>query len=180
MLNLSKFTNNETARTCEPCSYQRAENLSLLGVKSVLELCVGPSLKQLEMAYREFNITVTGNDIDPRWKDYYPGGKWIVGDATEVKTAGFDAVVVAPPLSKNCSGRREDSLSLEQVFPRYDQFINLKNKVVVFVLPGRTLSLKEDKKQLYGFLSKLNGKISVIPLKDKVTKYVDVYFERDL
>ena len=179
MFNLSKFSDNETARTCEPCSYQRAENLSLLGVKSVLELCVGPSLRQLERAYGEFNITVTGNDIDSRWKDYHPTGKWIIGDATSIQTSSFDAVVVAPPLSRNCSGRREDSLSLDQVNPRYEQFLNLKNKIIVFVLPGRTLSLKEDKKQLYKFLSKLNGKVSVLPLKDKVTKYVDVYLERE-
>lgn len=179
MFNLSTFSNEETATTCEPCSLQRAENLSLLGVKTVLELCVGPSLKRLERAYKQFGITVTGNDIDPRWVKMHPTGKWVIGNATKLNTREFDAVVVAPPLSKNCSGKREDSLSIEQVIPNYNQFFHLKNKIVVFVLPGRTLSLKNDKEQLYRLISQLNGKVSIIPLKDKVTKYVDLYLEKD-
>jgi hypothetical protein len=175
MLNTSRFSNEKTANTCLSCAEQRAENLAVLGVKSVLELCVGPSLQVLEESYSKFGITVTGNDIDPRWKSFYPKGKWVIGDATIVDTSKFDAVVVAPPLSKFCSGRREDSLSLEQVTPSYYNFLNLKSNVVVFVLPGRTLSLKEDRKQLYKFMASLKGKVELVPLKNKVTKYIDLY-----
>lgn len=82
-----------------------------------------------------------------------------------------------------CSGRRLESLSLEQVTPSYYGFIQLQPKIVtVHVLPGRTLSLKDDRKQLYKFLSHLEAQpkvksVSVVPLKfkNKVTKYVDVY-----
>lgn len=179
MLNLSKFSDKETASTCEVCCLQRAENLSLLGIKTVLELCVGPSLKYLENAYKKFNITVTGNDIDSRWLKLYPSGKWIIGDAIKINTHKFDAVVVAPPLSKGCSGKRIDSLSIDQVIPSYNEFFHLKNKVVVFVLPGKTLSIKDDRDQLYKLISKLNGKISIVPLKNGTTKYVDLYLEKE-
>jgi len=120
-------------------------------------------------------IEVVGNDIDPRWKAYYPSGKWLVGDARYVPTNGFDAIVVAPPLSVGCSGRREDSLSLEQVVPSYYEFLNF-TRLTVFVLPGRTLTLRDDRAQLHRFLSHLDGDVEVVPLVDKVVKYVDVYF----
>jgi hypothetical protein len=173
-MNVSTYSNFDTASTCLECAYQRAQNLFLLGCGTVLELCVGPSLKTLEKTYSKFNIKVVGNDIDPRWQKFYSSGNWIIGDARTVDASNFDAVVVAPPLSKNCSGEREDSLSLEEVFPSYYDFLQLTNKVITYVLPGRTLSLKKDKKQLYKFLSKLN-KYEIVPLKHKVTKYVDVY-----
>lgn len=175
MLNISTHQDEQTARTCLECAHQRAENLSILGVGKVLELCVGPSLRALEGAYRRFGIGVTGNDIDPRWKGYYPAGKWLIGDAREIDVSGYDAVVVAPPLSRGCSGKREDSLSLDKVVPSYYDFLNLNSKVIVYVLPGRTLSIKEDRKQLHRFLAQLSGKIEVVPLKKKVVKYVDVY-----
>lgn len=182
LINLSKFKDEETATTCKSCSFQRAENLYLLGVKTVLELCVGPSLKQLEEAYNSFGIKVTGNDIDPRWKKYYLKGNWIIGNALELPfniISKFDAVIVAPPLSKNCSGRRLDSLSIDQVIPGYEQFFHLKNKVLVMVLPGKTLSLKNDRDQLFKLISKIeNRKISIVPLKEKVTKYIDLYLEQ--
>lgn len=183
--NLSKYDSSQTAKTCLVCARQRAENLFVLGVKSVLELCVGPSLLDLEQCYRSHGITVYGNDIDSRWQRHYPQGNWLVGDARAIKNdvvAGFDAVVVAPPLSQGCSGKRQDSLSLNQVFPRYTDFFHLRNKVIVFVLPGRTLSLKDDTKQLHEFISRLHfnytsAKVSIVPLKNKVTKYVDIYLE---
>jgi hypothetical protein len=174
-VNLSTYKNEQTARTCLECASQRAENLSILGVKTVLELCVGPSLQDLEGEYSKHGIKVTGNDIDPRWKDYYPSGNWVIGDATKLDTSGYDAVVVAPPLSKGCSGRREDSLSLDEVTPSYYSFLNTKSKVTVFVLPGRTLSLKQDREQLHRFLAHLSGHVEIVPLKKKVVKYLDVY-----
>lgn len=178
MNNISTVSDAQTAHTCVECAAQRAENLAILGVKRVLELCVGPSLQDLEMAYRKVGIEVAGNDIDPRWKDFYPQGKWFIGDARKLDTSGFDAVVVAPPLSRGCSGRREDSLSLDQVTPSYYEFLHMKADVMVYVLPGRTLSVKRDKEQLYRFLSRLRGKVDVVPLRNKVTKYVDIYVTR--
>lgn len=172
--NISQFSDHQTANTNYTCALERACNLSILGCKRVLELCVGPSLSVLERAYKEYNIDVIGNDIDPRWQKYYPKGKWIVGDAKVIDKSGFDAIIVAPPLSRGCSGRREDSLSLEQVLPSYYDFLNLNTKIIVYVLPGRTLSVKEDRKQLYRFLSYVNL-IEVVPLKNKVIKYIDVY-----
>jgi len=174
-MNISTQDNERTARTCLECASQRAENLSVLGVKKVLELCVGPSLRDLEQEYAKYGITVTGNDIDPRWKDYYPTGKWVIGDARKVKTHGFDAVVVAPPLSKGCSGKREDSLSLDKVFPSYYDFLSLKVPVSVLVLPGRTLSVREDREQLHKLLACIPGKVEMVPLKKKVVKYLDLY-----
>lgn len=146
----------------------------------MLELCVGPSLEILEKAYEPFGISVTGNDIDPRWKSYYPKGNWILGDATKVDCSGFDAAVFAPPLSKGCSGKREDSLSIDQVIPSYHDFLDSAlPRVCVLTLPGRTLSLKEDRSQLHKLVRHLSNRhrvIEVVPLKDKVTKYVDVYY----
>lgn len=178
--NISAVSDSLTARTRGSCAFSRAENLASLGVKSVLELMTGPSLRTLEQAYKSLGIMkVAGNDIDPRWKKYYSVGKWIIGDARKVDTSGYDAVVVAPPLSKGCSGKRSDSLSLDQVFPSYYDFLSLPNKIIVFVLPGRTLSLKEDRKQLYKFLSKIQCHYEIVPLVDKVVKYVDVYVVND-
>jgi len=182
--NISFYDDESTARTCIDCAVQRAENLAVLDVKSVLELCVGPSLRQLEQAYKTHSVEVAGNDIDPRWKQYYPKGKWLIGDATKLsETSTYDAVVVAPPLSKGCSGKRNESLSLEQVTPNFYDFTSIRPKIVtVYVLPGRTLSVKDDRKQLHKFLKHLEQQknikeVSVVPLKfkNKVTKYVDVY-----
>ncbi len=181
--NVSLFSNTKTANTCLAAAKQRAENLSLLGVKSVIELCVGPSLALLEQVYRQQGISCSGNDIDPRWKEYYPRGNWIIGDAREVSHLSllpFDAAVIAPPLSRGCSGRREDALGVSEVQPSFESFLSLPNKVHVYVLPGKTLSLKQDKADLHAFLAKVKVKhptklVDVIPLKDKVTKYVDVY-----
>jgi hypothetical protein len=176
-MNISQYSDEKTARTCELCAYQRAENLSILGAKSVLELMVGPSLKTLERYYNQFNISVIGNDIDPRWQRYYPNGQWIIGDATKINSNNFDAVVIAPPLSKNCSGKRDDALSIDDVVPSYYNFLNLKSQIKVFVLPAKTLSIRKDRNQSYKFLSHLSGKVEIVPLKNKIVKYIDVYNE---
>jgi hypothetical protein len=173
--NITVVSLAETASTRQTCALQRAENLASLGVKTVLELCVGPSLAGLEQAYSQFGIKVSGNDIDPCWQKYYPEGKWLMGDARMVDGSGFDAIVVAPPLSRGCTGKREDALSLEDVDPSYYDFLGLTNRVVTFVLPGRTLSVQRDRSQLFRFLSYLPGNVEVIPLRDKIVKYVDVY-----
>ena len=59
-------------------------------------------------------------------------------------------------------------------------FLDIKAPVVAYVLPGRTLSVKEDRKQLYRFISKLQpkGRIEVVPLRKKVVKYLDIYLVR--
>jgi hypothetical protein len=177
-MNISTQEDERTARTCVECAAQRAENLAILGAKKVLELCVGPSLQALELAYQKVGIKVAGNDIDPRWKSYYPKGEWYIGDARKIDTNGFDAVVVAPPLSRGCSGKREDSLSLEEVTPSFYDFLDLPVGIAVYVLPGRTLSLKEDREQLHRWLSKVQGKVELVPLRKKVVKYLDVYVVR--
>lgn len=174
-MNISTYSDNQTANTSYGCALQRAENLAALNVKTAIELCVGPSLKILERVYSKFGISVVGNDIEPRWKKFYPKGEWIIGDARAIDVSKFDAVIIAPPLSKNCSGRREDSLRLDYVFPKYESFLHLTNKVVVYVLPGRTLSLKEDRSELYRFVSRIKKSYDIIPLIDKVIKYVDIY-----
>jgi hypothetical protein len=177
--NISKYADHLTAHTCLPAAEQRAENLAILGVKSVLEMCVGPSLRDLEAVYAKYGITVTGNDIDSRWQDFYPKGKWLIGDArTLAETSTFDAVVVAPPLSKGCSGRRLDALSLEEVTPSYYDFLDLPSKIAVYVLPGKTLSIRADRVQLHRFLKAVSDagrNPEAIPLRNKVVKYVDVY-----
>lgn len=175
MYNLSRFDQKATAHTSSVCAQQRAQNLFCLGSKRILELCVGPSLKALEEAYRPLGMEVWGNDIDPQWQHYYPQGKWIIGDAQKVDTNKFDTIVVAPPLSKGCSGKREDSLSIDQVIPSYYSFLNTKAKILVFVLPGRSRASKLDKKEFYRLLSILKTSFEVCPLVDKVTKYWDVY-----
>lgn len=182
-MNTSTVENSQTAKTRVSCAQQRAQNLFCLDSKRVLELCVGPSLKSLEEAYRAFGIEVTGNDIEERWQKFYPQGKWIIDDARNVNTEGFDTVVFAPPLSKGCSGTREDSLSIDQVFPSYYDFLESKAKTLVLVLPGRTLSVKDDRKQLHKLLGVMQATnkwktLEIVPLVDKVTKYVDIYATR--
>lgn len=191
-MNTSIIADSLTARTNPDCARQRAFNLACLGAKNVLELCVGPSLKVLEGAYKEHNINVIGNDIDPRWKDYYPQGNWRIGDALDpVVLGGTDTLVFAPPLSDGCTGRREDSLQIKQVNPNYSVFLNHVNrcrgiyndiKRLCLVLPARSVATKQDRKQFYSLLTEASqlGNISVIELnagRRKIRKYVDVYVE---
>jgi len=183
MSNKSKFSDDSTARTNIESAKQRAENLSILRAKNVLELCVGPSLKTLSEQYRKYGISCTGKDIDPRWKSYYPKGRWIIGDCFQVDFSTFDAVVFAPPLSKDCSGRREDSLRIEEVTPSYRDFLNTKFSIGVLVLPARSLSTREDRSEFYHLLSEAKkvGYVSVFEslfgLRN-IRKYVELYIER--
>jgi hypothetical protein len=101
--NTTSLSLDKTARTCEECAGLRAENLAILGVRKVLELCVGPSLRVLERAYRGQGIECWGNDVDIRWKHYYESGKWIIGDALSIDVRGFDCCVFAPPVTRGCT-----------------------------------------------------------------------------
>lgn len=179
MHNTSTVSLDTTARAHLKAAQQRADNLAILGAKSVLELCVGPSLRTLEGCYQQHGISVTGNDIDSRWLKYYPQGSWLLGDARSLDTSGYDAVVIAPPLSKGCTGRRTDALSLFDVQPRYDEFLHKTSNIVVFVLPGKTLTC--DVADLHKFVGMLYAAdptrvVEVVPLVVKCTKYVDVYW----
>lgn len=179
MNNISLYSDAKTANTRLNCARQRAENLAILlrpGAK-VLEMCVGPSLQRLEIEYARYGITCFGNDIDTRWKTYYPRGRWMIGDALDLDVSGFDAIVFAPPLSRGCSGRREDSIPLEQVNPSYRSFLQAYRGytgVKAMVLPGRTLSLRHDRDELYKLLNDIPD-YELVPLRDKVVKYVDIY-----
>ncbi len=180
--NVSIVADEATAHTDPECARQRAENLAILGAKNVLELCVGPSLRDLELAYAEVGITVTGNDIDPRWREFHPSGRWIIGDALSVDTTGFDAVVFAPPLSRGCTGRREDSLCINDVRPKYrdvtSSYTNYDG-ILVLVLPARSLATSHDREQLHRLLSGLSSP-EVVPLyagHRRIRKYVDVYLK---
>jgi hypothetical protein len=178
LANTSVVDDTSTANTKLVCAKQRAENLFVLGVKNVLELCVGPSLKVLEQAYSEYNINVFGNDIDKRWVKYYPTGNWIIGDALSLDYSRFDCLIYAPPLSQGCTGTRADSLRISQVTPKYDDFISASKNfagVRCLVLPGRSLATKEDRKDFHALTFQFQ-KFEVIPLTNKgVVKYYDLY-----
>lgn len=184
MFNVSKFEDNKTANTQNIIAQQRAENLFVLNKRNVLELCVGPSLNILQKEYNKFGIYVTGNDIEQRWKNYFPQGNWIIGNCFDINYKNFDVIVFAPPLSKNCSGKREDSLMIEQVNPSYYDFIKklklFKNKNAVLVLPARSISTKYDKIQyfkLLAFLQNSGYNPVVREMKDNknIRKYIDIY-----
>lgn len=182
--NTSVLPDDLTAHTDPECAAQRAEHLAILGVESVLELCAGPSLKTLEMAYAFHGIQVTGNDIDPRWRDLYPLGSWVIDDALTINPRPFDAVVFAPPLSRGCTGRRSDALMIDEVEPGYTRFLWCLGVwgytgVGVLVLPARALATGPDREQLYRLLSLLPSH-ELIPLvagPRRIRKYVDVYFD---
>lgn len=184
LLNISKYSDCKTAHTNFDCALQRAEHLSILGAKNVLELCAGPSLKDLQIAYNGFNINVWGNDIDKRWEAFYGAGKWLIGDALSIDYNQFDSVVFAPPLSRGCSGKREDSLKINEVFPKYQSFLDKLNKdnykgIYVLVLPARSLATPEDRRQLHQLSSKINSAnkeiIALYAGKRTIRKYVDMY-----
>jgi hypothetical protein len=181
--NVSTVPDDITAHTDPECALQRAENLAILGAKNVLELCVGPSLRDLERAYSSVGITVTGNDIDARWQRFHPSGRWVIGDALSVDTSGYDAVVFAPPLTRGCTGKREDSLCIDDVRPKYrdvtSSFTNFGG-ILVLVLPARSLSTSYDREQLHRLLTELRQP-DVVPLyagHRRIRKYVDVYVQQ--
>jgi len=153
MTNTSVVGDAQTAHTVQDVADARAHTLARLGVKNIVELCVGPSLRVLEHAYRTHGIQCWGNDIDERWRAFYPGGRWIIGDCFTISwPEETDAVVFAPPLSRGCTGCRDDALMIDQVVPRYVDFIRaLAGKNVnfaVLVLPARSLATKQDRSQL--------------------------------
>lgn len=190
-MNLTKVAKNKTARTNLASANQRAAYVAAKGHNHVLEMCVGPSLRQLERCYRWHGVQVQGNDIDSQWKEYYPQGKWLLGDALHLKEqydlSAFDMLVFAPPLSRGCSGTREDSLMIEDVNPSFYDFVKNYNNIdknIILTLPARSLATVKDKAQLYKFLSFLSEnfwKYELIPLyceKKKVRKYLDIYLEK--
>lgn len=184
-MNLSKVSDHATARTDKDCSDQRAFNLAALGCNKVLELCCGPSLRTLEKSYSKYGLSVCGNDIEQRWQRYYPTGNWIIGDALKVSYLNHDAIVFAPPLSKGCTGKREDALMINQVFPRYDAFLEVAakdlNKKYVLVCPARSLATSNDREQLHHLLNKVRlygfryDAIQLKANKRQITKYLDIY-----
>lgn len=180
-MNLSTVDDDTTARTDPECAMQRAEHLASLGVRTVLELCVGPSLRELEEAYKQHGIVVTGNDIDERWKHYYPKGSWVIGDALAVEWSTFDAVVFAPPLSRGCSGRREDALRISEVVPSYRSFVDRLSAhiLAVLVLPARAKATREDRTELFQLVSSIPcHNVEAIDLtagRRRVRKYTDLY-----
>lgn len=188
--NVTVRSESETANTNGNSANQRAENLAVLGSKKILELCVGPSLQRLELAYNKFGMDVTGNDLEFKWQRYYPDGKWVIGDALKVDIKPYDTVIFAPPLSTGCTGRREDSLFIEQVNPGYYSFLDKVSKegydgLIVLVLPARSLSTATDREQYYRLLSHLNSigfSVEQVPLTDgssrQIRKYVDLYCKK--
>lgn len=183
-MNTSILTDDGTARTDPECALQRAENLAILGVETVLELCVGPSLRVLEEAYAIHGIRVTGNDIDDRWRRYHPQGTWIIGDALHIDPTPFDAVVFAPPVTRGCTGRRADALRIPDVQPGYDRFMLAVaacgfTGIAVMVLPARAMATGEDRREMHELLGRIGSPYEVVPLyaeRRRIRKYVDVYF----
>lgn len=181
-MNISTVDLDKTANTNYLCAEQRAKYLAFSNVSKVLELCVGPSLKVLETAYKAYKIDVWGNDIDARWFKYYPQGNWIQGDALSVSYSNYDTIVFAPPLSKGCTGTREDSLSPLSVYPGYLEFLKRfskepKFKRGVLVLPGRSLSTKQDRKETHRIINACAevGIVQCHALAIKgVNKYIDL------
>ncbi len=187
MHNLSKYKDFETANTHCSIASKRAANIAQFKKKDILELCVGPSLSTLEKEYKKLGLNVTGNDIEFRWKKHYPNGKWLIGNCFDIDWNPFDMIVFAPPLSKNCSGKREDSLMIESVNPSYYDFIKKlnkeKNKSAIIVLPARSISTKYDRNQYYkllSFIQRNNYNIKPIEMKDNknIRKYIDVFIDK--
>jgi hypothetical protein len=187
-MNLSTYPIDATATTREDCARQRMEHLAVLSVRTSLELCVGPSLRTLARLGAQYGIVVTGNVIDPRYRAAYPAGRWVIGDALALDYAPYSAVVFAPPLSRGCSGKREDALMIDEVVPRYGDFLatarDAKVRVVVLVLPARSMATSGDRAQLHRLVARTMADgwtPNVVPLTSgprRITKYVDVYLER--
>ncbi len=176
-MNLSVLSDEATARTDPEAALQRAENLAVLGARSVLELCCGPSLRVLERSYAAVGIACSGNDIDRRWRKYHPTGSWVMGDALQVDWSPYDAVVFAPPVTRGCTGRRADALRISEVFPRYSDFLARPHHgIKVMVLPARALATGYDRSEMYELIG--DRTVEVVPLtsgRRRIRKYVDVY-----
>lgn len=201
--NTSVVADDDTARTSRVIAAQRAENiLSLrqLGRSSpwVTELCVGPSARILYDEYRKVGIECMFNDIEEKWRKYANIQKrysslytemWEIGNCLTVSWGPTDVVVFAPPLSRGCSGRREDALMIDEVTPGYYNFLQEWSKrrescwydTAVLVLPARCLSTKEDRAQYHKLLGVCSvlGNVEAVEMIDGCRKYVDVYiYER--
>lgn len=182
--NISKVQDFLTARTCVDVANQRAENLAILGVTNVIELCVGPSLKVLESCYSRYGISCSGNDIQSRWRSYYRQGRWLIGDCFKVPYEGYDCIVFAPPLSQHCTGTRDNSLQIEEVFPKYTDFLfkscPSEVKVKVLVLPARSLATRYDRGQFFKLVKLCSESYNVDIFEStagrrKIRKYVELY-----
>lgn len=188
-MNLATAENDEdVASTHIEVATQRAMNLATMGVKSVLELCVGPSYEVLANAYKNVGITCIGNDIDDRWRRKYP--YWRHGDCLDISWDGVDAIVFAPPLSRNCSGRREDALLINDVQPSYGHFLvkwsqQLKyneKRIAVMVLPARSLATPLDRSQLHWLIRRTSfcGPTELYQQmvgRRSIRKYVELYIK---
>ncbi len=159
-MNLSALPIEDTASTHPEVAHARALHAHHCGVKTVLELCVGPSAPVLHEAYRQVGISPLFNDIDPRWSASFPEYQWVGRDCFAAAhfclRAGplLDLVVFAPPLSAGCTGTREDSLMIEEVVPSYWAWLRLladlpARPLTCTVLPARSLSTRHDKAQFY-------------------------------
>jgi hypothetical protein len=184
-MNTSTVALDKTARTRYAIAQQRATHLKQYEVNSVLELCVGPSLRSLETAYAQQDINCIGNDIDARWKAYYPQGQWRMGDCFSVSWSNVDAVIFAPPLSRGCSGERHDSLTIFEVFPKYTDFLtawkDASVKVSCLVLPARSLATKSDRSDFHKLLH-LTRSVAHVEFREMIDgcrKYVDVYLQKN-
>lgn len=198
--NTSVVTSDATARTVFACAQQRAHNIRFIldcnGVNHVvgaLELCVGPSFDALTRAYADENILCWGNDIDRRWRpmQHTQQRRWIDGDAMTVAskldpTSNIKVVVFAPPLTYGCTGRRVHALMVDEVTPRYVDFIDQLATwfkivdVAVMVLPGRARATSDDRSQFHHLIGQLTTDYDVIDRNLVVgcTKYVDLYITR--
>lgn len=190
--NTSVVENCRTANTAQDVAETRAIQLSELNITCVLELCVGPSLQVLEEAYKSRGIKCRGNDIEERWQQYYPTGDWLIGDCFTIEwPVDTDAVVFAPPLSRGCTGCREDALMIEEVVPAFADFVHtlaakvslLNLKLVLLVLPARSLATKQDRAQLVKLehLLQNNPRVSNVVRREarsgrrQIRKYVELY-----
>ena len=165
------------ATTCPEAAAQRAAHLARLGAQRVLELCVGPSLATLRQAYAAHGLTVTGNDIDPKWQPD------LLGHCFTIDWSEHDTIVFAPPLSRGCTGRREDALTIGAIQPRYVDFLRRLNRRGVLVLPARSWATSADRRAYYeviacahaaGFTTEPRP---LIAGRRQIRKYIDVYLQ---
>lgn len=150
-----------------------------------MELCVGPSFATLSKEYSKFGIVCYGNDVDRRWvpKDPELKERFVHADAFCIRYDVYDAVVFAPPLSRGCTGKREDALRVDEVDPPYSEFIErlawMKTppKLAVLVLPGRSLSTKRDREATYKVVN-LASQLGIVELQERrdegIMKYLDI------
>jgi hypothetical protein len=178
------------ARTRITCATQRADNIAAMipdtSNVDIIELCVGPSLATLRAAYQRLGFkTCVGNDVDVRWSKLMPKEAWLLGDALEVFVRthdNFGVTVFGPPLTRKCRGTRNDALMIDDVTPRYEDFIAALRStsymgLSCIVLPARCRSTKQDRSQLHALLCTIetNFDLEVVDLIDGCRKYVDVY-----